>query len=83
MMATQPVVKLGSIAFLDRLSRESREQVLVNSTRMRYGAASIAYQAGDADRAEGDDADRCVGGDDEVDADGAERVRGARDRGGW
>jgi CRP/FNR family transcriptional regulator len=52
MMATQPVVKLGSIAFLDRLSRESREQVLVNSTRMRYGAASIAYQAGDADRAD-------------------------------
>jgi CRP/FNR family transcriptional regulator, cyclic AMP receptor protein len=30
----------------------SREQILVNSTRIRYPAGTIAFQAGDADRAD-------------------------------
>jgi CRP/FNR family transcriptional regulator, cyclic AMP receptor protein len=51
-MATQPVVDLAGTPFLDRLPRESREQVLVNSSRIRYSAGTIAFQAGDADRAD-------------------------------
>jgi len=51
-MATQPVVDLGGMPFLDRMPRESREQVLVNSSRIRYTAGTIPFQAGDADRAD-------------------------------
>lgn len=51
-MATQPVVGLGSTPFLERLPRQSRERILVNSTKIRYAAGTIAYQAGDADRAD-------------------------------
>jgi CRP/FNR family transcriptional regulator len=51
-VATLPVVDLGGIAFLDRLPRASREQVLVNSSRIRYAAGTIAFQSGDADRAD-------------------------------
>ncbi len=51
-MATQPVVDLGGISFLDRMPRASREQILVNSARMRYPAGTIAFQPGDPDRAD-------------------------------
>jgi len=34
------------------LPRESRDQVLVNSTRIRYRAGTIAFHPGDADRAD-------------------------------
>src|SRR2546428_2798324 len=51
-MATQPVVDVGSTPFLDRLPRESREQILVNSTKIRYAAGTIAFQPGDPDRAD-------------------------------
>jgi len=51
-MATQPVVDPSSVSFLDRMPRQSREQVLVNSSKIRYPAGTIAYQAGDADRAD-------------------------------
>jgi CRP-like cAMP-binding protein len=51
-MATQPVVDVGGTPFLDRMPRESREQVLVNSTRIRYAAGTIAFQPGDPDRAD-------------------------------
>ena len=51
-MATQPVVEVGSIPFLDRMPRASREQILVNSTRIRYPAGTIAFQPGDPDRAD-------------------------------
>jgi CRP/FNR family transcriptional regulator, cyclic AMP receptor protein len=51
-MATQPVVDLGGTAFLDRLPGESREQVLRSSSRIHYPAGTIAFQAGDADRAD-------------------------------
>jgi CRP/FNR family transcriptional regulator len=51
-MATEPLIDLGSLPFLDRLSRESREQILVNSTRIRYAAGTIAFQPGDPDRAD-------------------------------
>ena len=51
-MATQPVVDLGSTPFLDRMPRESRDQILVNSTKIRYAAGTIAFQPGDPDRAD-------------------------------
>jgi CRP-like cAMP-binding protein len=38
--------------FLDSLPSESREQLLVNSTRIHYAAGKIAFQPGDADRAD-------------------------------
>jgi CRP/FNR family transcriptional regulator len=51
-MATQPVVYLRSTPFLERMPRASREQILVNSSRIRYAAGSIAFQPGDPDRAD-------------------------------
>jgi len=50
--ASSPAVELASTPFLDRLPRESRDQVLVNSTRIRYPAGTIAFHPGDADRAD-------------------------------
>ena len=50
-MARQPAIDLGG-SFLDRLPRESREQILFNSTRIRYPAGTIAFQPGDVDRAD-------------------------------
>src|SRR5438445_12505013 len=51
-MATQPVLDPGSTPFLDRMPRESRDQILVNSTRIRYAAGTIPFQPGDGDRAD-------------------------------
>jgi CRP-like cAMP-binding protein len=51
-MATQPVVDLGSTPFLERMPRESRDQILVNSKRIEYPAGTIAFQPGDPDRAD-------------------------------
>src|SRR2546421_2156786 len=49
-MATQPVVDLGSTAFLDRMPRKSRDQILVKSTRIRYAAGTTPFRPGDGDR---------------------------------
>ncbi len=51
-MATQPAVDFESTPFLNRMPPESREQILVNSTRIRYAAGTIAFQPGDPDRAD-------------------------------
>jgi CRP/FNR family transcriptional regulator len=51
-MATQPMVDTGGIPFLDRLPPDSRDQVLINSTRITYTAGTIAFQPGDPDRAD-------------------------------
>ena len=51
-MATQPVVDTGGISFLDRMPHGSRDQLLVNSTRITYAAGTIAFQPGDPDRAD-------------------------------
>ncbi|OLC55174.1 MAG: hypothetical protein AUH85_09840 [Chloroflexi bacterium 13_1_40CM_4_68_4] len=51
-MATQRVVGIGSTPFLDRMPRESREQILVNSSKIRYAAGTIAFRPGDPDRAD-------------------------------
>ncbi len=51
-MAMQPLVDLGGNSFLDRMPPASREQILVNSTRIRYPAGTIAFQPGDLDRAD-------------------------------
>jgi CRP-like cAMP-binding protein len=51
-MATQPVVDLGSTPFLDRMPRASREQILVSSSKIRFAAGTIAFQAGDPARAD-------------------------------
>jgi CRP/FNR family transcriptional regulator len=51
-MATQPVIDLGSAPFLERMPPESRVQILVNSTRIRYAAGTIAFRPGDPDRAD-------------------------------
>src|ERR1700737_1034817 len=51
-MPTQPAIPLGGTPFLDRVPSESREQILVNSPRIRYPAGTIAFQPGDADRAD-------------------------------
>jgi CRP/FNR family transcriptional regulator len=46
------MVDTGGISFLDRMPRESRAQLLVNSTRITYVAGTIAFQPGDPDRAD-------------------------------
>ena len=51
-MATQPVVDLSGTPFLNRMPRQSRDQILVNSTKIRYPAGTIAFQPGDPDRAD-------------------------------
>lgn len=51
-MAMQPIVQLTGTPFLARMPRASREQVLVNSSRIRYSAGTIPFQPGDADRAD-------------------------------
>jgi CRP/FNR family transcriptional regulator len=51
-MATQPLVDLNSTPFLERMPRESRALILLNSTRIRYPAGTIAFHPGDADRAD-------------------------------
>jgi len=51
-LATQPAVEAAGRSFLDRLPQRSREQILVNSTRIRYTAGTIAFQPGDPDRAD-------------------------------
>jgi CRP-like cAMP-binding protein len=38
--------------FLDSMPSHSREQLLLNSTTIRYSAGKIAFQPGDADRAD-------------------------------
>jgi hypothetical protein len=51
-MATQPVLEFSSTTFLDCMPPKSREQILVNSTKIRYAAGVIAFQPGDPDRAD-------------------------------
>ena len=51
-MATQPISNASASPFLDRMPRESRDEILVNSTRIRYVAGTIAFHPGDADRAD-------------------------------
>ena len=51
-MATQPRSDINSTPFLERMPRESRDHVLLNSTRIRYPAGTIAFHPGDADRAD-------------------------------
>ena len=50
-IATNPAVA-SRRSFLDALPSKSREQVLFNSTRLRYAAGTIALQPGDPDRAD-------------------------------
>src|SRR5437867_6663629 len=51
-IATKPLVDVTGAPFLERMPRESRDQILVNSTRIRYAAGTIAFHPGDADRAD-------------------------------
>jgi CRP/FNR family transcriptional regulator, cyclic AMP receptor protein len=51
-MATLPVLEFISTPFLDCLPPKSREQLVVNSTKLRYAAGTIAFQPGDPDRAD-------------------------------
>jgi CRP-like cAMP-binding protein len=51
-MATQPALGSSSATFLDCMPPKSREQILVNSTKIRYAAGTIAFQPGDPDRAD-------------------------------
>jgi len=51
-MATHPVIDLGGIPFLDRLPRDSRQRILVNSNSIRYAAGTIPFQPGNSDRAD-------------------------------
>jgi len=51
-MATQPIVRPAGIPFLERMPVASREQVLLNSSRISYAAGTIAFQPGDSDRAD-------------------------------
>ena len=51
-MATQPVLEFSSTPFLAGMPPKSREQILVNSTKIRYAAGTIAFQPGDPDRAD-------------------------------
>src|SRR5437588_196451 len=51
-MATQPVVDLGGTPFLDRMPRDSRQRILVNSSSIRYAAGTIPFQPGSSDRAD-------------------------------
>jgi CRP-like cAMP-binding protein len=51
-MATQAVVDLGNTPFLERMPHASRDQLLINSARIRYPAGTIAFQPGDQDRAD-------------------------------
>jgi len=51
-MATLPVLEFSSTPFLDCLPPTSREQLVVNSTKIRYAAGTIAFQPGDPDRAD-------------------------------
>jgi CRP/FNR family transcriptional regulator len=46
------VVDTGGMSFLDSMPHDSRDQVLVNSTRIPYMAGTIAFQPGDPDRAD-------------------------------
>jgi hypothetical protein len=48
----QSIVDLGGISFLDRMPPASRDQILLNSTRIRYPAGTIAFQPGGPDRAD-------------------------------
>lgn len=50
-MQTEPVVRSHS-PFLGRIPPESRQRLLANSTVIPYPAGRIAFQAGDADRAD-------------------------------
>jgi CRP-like cAMP-binding protein len=47
----KPAVDLRK-PFLDSMPSHSREQLLLNSTTIRYSAGKIAFQPGDADRAD-------------------------------
>src|SRR5207245_7100380 len=51
-MATQPVVDLGGTPFLDRMPRDSRQRILMNSSSIRYAAGTIPFQPGSSDRAD-------------------------------
>ena len=50
-MATD-IARPGGTPFLERMPIASREQVLFNSSRIRYAAGTIAFQPGDSDRAD-------------------------------
>jgi CRP-like cAMP-binding protein len=51
-MATQPVRNFSSTHFLECVPPPSRDQILLNSTKIRYSAGAIAFQPGDPDRAD-------------------------------
>ena len=51
-ITTKPLVDVTGAPFLERMPRESRDQILVNSTRIPYAAGTIAFHPGDADRAD-------------------------------
>lgn len=51
-MATAPILDSSRAPFLDWMPPKSRELFLVNSTKIRYDAGTIAFQAGDPDRAD-------------------------------
>ncbi len=51
-MASHPVLNFSTTDFLEGMPRASCEQILVNSTKIRYAAGTIAFQPGDPDRAD-------------------------------
>lgn len=51
-MATQPGPEFSGTTFLGGMPPQSRDQILVNSTKIRYPAGTIAFQPGDPDRAD-------------------------------
>jgi CRP-like cAMP-binding protein len=51
-MAIQLMVDVDRTPFLERMPASSRDQILANSTRIRYPAGTIAFQPDDPDRAD-------------------------------
>jgi CRP/FNR family transcriptional regulator, cyclic AMP receptor protein len=51
-MAVQLMVDVDRTPFLERMPPSSRDQILANSTKIRYRAGTIAFQPDDPDRAE-------------------------------
>jgi len=51
-MAVQLMVDVDKTPFLERMPPSSRDQILVNSTKVRYRAGTITFQPDDPDRAE-------------------------------
>jgi len=46
------VLNFSSTHFLECMPPTSREEILVNSTKIRYAAGTIPFQPGDPDRAD-------------------------------